>query len=160
MIDTREKLIEHCENSIVPSSRSMVNITVGRITRDPIDPSRQIRIDRMTVMGNPFYLPSEASDEEREFNLKMYRLYLDGILRKAYDPRTIAHRLAESYEFTIPNTWQRPSLKTFRDEFDRLVSLSLKQPIQLMCFCHPKRCHGDILKSAIEWQIRETFSSD
>lgn len=135
----------------------MSQITVGRITRDPLDPSRQIRIDRTTIMGNPFYLPSEASDAEREFNLKMYRLYLNGVLRKAYDPRTIAHRLAEAYEFTIPNTWQCPSLKTFRDEFDRLIDRARQQPIELMCFCHPKRCHGDILKSAIEWKIQQTF---
>lgn len=134
----------------------MLDITVGKITRDPLDLSGQIRIDRTTIMGNPFYLASDASEEEREFNLKMYRIYLNGVIRKAYDPRTIAYRLAEAYEFTIPNTWQRPSLKTFRDEFDRLVELAKKQPIELMCFCHPKRCHGDILKSAIEWKIRES----
>jgi hypothetical protein len=73
------------------------------------------------------------------------------------DPRIVAETLAGTYEFTIPKTWQRPNLETFMDEFDRLVELSQKQPIQLMCFCHPKRCHGDILKSAIEWKIQQTL---
>jgi hypothetical protein len=135
----------------------MSSITVGKITRDPLDPRHQVRIDRTTILGNPFYLPSDASDEDREFNLKMYRLYLNGIIRKCYDPRTVAYRLAEAYEFTIPTPWQRISRETFMTEFDRLVDRAKQQPIQLMCFCHPKRCHGDVLKSAIEWQIRETF---
>jgi hypothetical protein len=135
----------------------MSSITVGKITRDPLDPRHQVRIDRTTILGNPFYLPSDASDEDREFNLKMYRLYLNGIIRKGYDPHVIAHTLAYTYNLNIPNTWQGMHRKHFMAEFNWLVDRAKKQPIELMCFCHPKRCHGDVLKSAIEWQIRETF---
>jgi Domain of unknown function (DUF4326) len=133
----------------------MLNITVGKLTRNPIDLSRQIRIDRTTILGNPFFLASDAIDDDQEFNLKIYRIYLDAVLRKAFDPRTTAYRLAESYRLTIPNTWQRPDRQTFLAEFDRLFELAQRRPIDLLCFCAPKRCHGDVLKSAIEWKIRE-----
>ena len=131
----------------------MKNITVGKLTRDPIDLSYQIRIDRHTVMGNPFYLPTDADEQSREFNLRIYRLYLGGIICQQLDPRPLALRLAQRYQMSIPTTYQCPSLKTFVDEFERLTKLAQTQPIELMCFCHPKKCHGDILKSAIEWQI-------
>jgi hypothetical protein len=135
---------------------SMVQITVGKLNRDPIDLSRQVRIDRTTILGNPFYLANDASDDDQDFNLKMYRIYLDSVIRKSCYPREIANRLANSYELTIPDTWQRPDRQTFLVEIDRLVELVQERPIELLCFCAPKRCHGDVLKSAIEWKIRES----
>jgi hypothetical protein len=62
-------------------------------------------------------------------------------------------RLANQYELFIPNTFQKPSREEFMNEFNRLVELAKLNPIELMCFCFPKKCHGDILKSAIEWSI-------
>jgi hypothetical protein len=130
-----------------------MDITVGKITRDPLDLSCQIRIDRCTVMGNPFFLKDSSTDRERDFNLKIYRLYLNLVIRKGAYPMEAAARLANQYELFIPNTFQKPSREEFMNEFNRLVELAKLKPIELMCFCFPKKCHGDILKSAIEWSI-------
>jgi hypothetical protein len=131
-----------------------MDITVGRITRDPLDLSCQIRIDRETIMGNPFFLRYDADDNDREFNLKMYRIYLNLVIRKGAYPMEAAARLANQYQLFISNTFQKSSREEFMNEFNRLVELAKLKPIELMCFCFPKKCHGNILKSAIEWSIK------
>lgn len=131
-----------------------MDIAVGKITRDPLDLSRQIRIDRGTIMGNPFFLKDDAYDDNgRELNLRIYRLYLDLVIRKGKEPHEAAIALSDLYDLFLPNTWQKPTREMFMIEFNKLVKLAKTQPIELMCFCHPKKCHGDILKSAIEWSI-------
>jgi Domain of unknown function (DUF4326) len=105
-------------------------------------------------MGNPFFLKEDADDEGREFNLKMYRLYLNLVIRKGKEPWNSAAVLANQYDLFIPNTWQKPTREVFMIKYNRMVELARTQPIELMCFCHPKKCHGDILKSAIEWSIK------
>lgn len=131
-----------------------MNIIIGKITRDPLDLSRQIRIDRGTIMGNPFYLAEDANgNKDREFNLKIYRLYLNLVIRKGLTPMESVTGLANQYELFIPNIWQKPTREAFMIEYNRMVTIAKIQPIELMCFCHPKKCHGDILKSAIQWSI-------
>lgn len=143
--------------NITSSDCASFNITVGRITSYPLNLDRQVRIDRTTVMGNPFYLPQQGSDADRDFNLKIYRLYLNAVIRNKQDPRIAAETLSQAYGLTIPKTWQRPSRECFMTEFICLVDKAKKQPLELMCFCHPQRCHGDILKSAIAWWIEVNF---
>jgi Domain of unknown function (DUF4326) len=130
-----------------------MNITIGKITRDPLNLNYQIRIDRGTIMGNPFFLKQDSTDGERDFNLKVYRLYLNLVIRKGAYPMESAARLANQYELFISNTFQKSSREEFMNEFNRMVELAKIKPIELMCFCSPKKCHGDILKSAIEWSI-------
>lgn len=31
---------------------------------------------------------------------------------------------------------------------------------RLACYCFPQRCHGDVLKAAIEWAIKELENDD
>lgn len=131
-----------------------MNITVGKITRDPLDLSRQIRIDRGTIMGNPFYLADDADDiYGRELDLRIYRLYLNLVIREGKEPHEAAIALSDRYDLFLPSTWQKPTRELFMTEYNRMVELAKIQPIELMCFWHPKKCHGDILKSAIEWSI-------
>jgi hypothetical protein len=132
-----------------------MDITVGKITRDPLNLNYQIRIDRCTIMGNPFFLKESSTDKERDYNLKIYRLYLNLIIRKGACPMEAAANLADRYELFIPNTYQKPSREEFMNEFNRLVELAKSKPIELMCFCFPKKCHGSILKSAIEWSVMD-----
>jgi hypothetical protein len=105
-------------------------------------------------MGNPFFLRYDADDNDREFNLKMYRIYLNLVIRKGAYPMEAAARLANQYQLFISNTFQKSSREEFMNEFNRLVELAKLKPIELMCFCFPKKCHGNILKSAIEWSIK------
>jgi hypothetical protein len=132
-----------------------MNITVGKITRDPLNPNHQFRIDRTTILGNPFYLSRESDVDERDYNLKVYRIYLNQMIRHRRDPRILISDLAIEFGLTTVKSWERPTLEEFLTELDRLVELASIQPIELMCFCHPKRCHGNVLKSAIEWKCQQ-----
>lgn len=42
-----------------------------------------------------------------------------------------------------------------REELERLVALAQVGDVQLMCWCAPQRCHGDVLKAIIEARLRE-----
>lgn len=35
------------------------------------------------------------------------------------------------------------------DELNRLADIALVQPLNLVCFCAPKACHGDVIKRVI-----------
>lgn len=43
------------------------------------------------------------------------------------------------------------------DELVRIGEMMLdsKENIELVCWCSPLGCHGDIIKSCIEWMIKE-----
>jgi len=43
-------------------------------------------------------------------------------------------------------------------EFLRMVALAKAGNVFLKCCCKPKACHGDILRSAIEWYIAKEKS--
>jgi len=40
-------------------------------------------------------------------------------------------------------------------ELNRLADLAMTQPIKLVCFCAPKKCHGDVIKEVLEKAITE-----
>ncbi len=40
-------------------------------------------------------------------------------------------------------------------ELYRLKEIALSGPLNLVCFCAPKRCHGDVIKRVIEKLILE-----
>ena len=42
---------------------------------------------------------------------------------------------------------------TIRKEFIRLHKLAQTQPVNLVCFCAPQACHGDIIKAILEQRI-------
>jgi hypothetical protein len=45
--------------------------------------------------------------------------------------------------------------------FDELVRIAKKvkmgEKVELVCWCKPLKCHGDVVKSCIEWMIRENM---
>jgi tryptophan synthase alpha subunit len=43
----------------------------------------------------------------------------------------------------------------YLDELQRIKNLAEKQDVNLVCFCAPKSCHGDIIKEIIELFIKE-----
>jgi len=44
-------------------------------------------------------------------------------------------------------------------EFIRVVALAKKGNVFLKCCCKPEACHGDVLRSAIEWYIAKEAGS-
>jgi hypothetical protein len=46
--------------------------------------------------------------------------------------------------------------KEVLDELRRIKDLVVKgEDVVLVCWCKPKACHGDVVKSCIEWMIKE-----
>ncbi|MEW6735018.1 MAG: DUF4326 domain-containing protein [Acidobacteriota bacterium] len=92
-----------------------------------------------SMLGNPFKLGSahattnnNSDDEERETVIKQYRAWLwNEILERS-------------------SVWV---------ELCRLRDMVLRgEDLKLVCWCAPKRCHGDIVKAALEWIIRKSLA--
>jgi hypothetical protein len=80
-------------------------------------------IGRGNVLGNPFRMRNE---EEREFVIKQYRQWLWNKIR---DKDIKVHK-----------------------ELDRLLDVYRSRgELNLICWCAPKQCHGDIIRSCLIW---------
>ena len=83
-------------------------------------------VDRRSVLGNPFAIDANFS---RERSVAAYRRWL----------------------------WRK--IKT-RDaavcrKLKELKKLAMAGDLNLLCHCAPKLCHGDVIKAALEWAIRQ-----
>jgi len=101
-------------------------ITVGNLRTDSHLLGRPgvFRIDRTTALGNPFVMRNEA---QRDSVCDQFAAYL---------PKARKHNRA------------------FQVAFDELVAAAREQPITILCWCTPLRCHGHPLKAAIEQEIQ------
>ena len=78
-------------------------------------------IGRPSVLGNPFKI---VPGEGREEMIEKYRIWLWEEIKKKG--------------------------KVYR-ELMRLAELAKIGDLILICWCKPLACHGDVIKSAIEW---------
>ena len=86
-------------------------------TNNPWD----VRVDRRSVLGNPFVLKNEA---ERDTVCDQYKKYFREKLQRD---------------------------TAFRNEVDRLFVLyKAYGKISLFCWCSPKRCHAETIKRFVE----------
>ena len=79
-----------------------------------------IYIGRPSLLGNPFVL---GKDGNREEVIAEYKDYLK--------------RAIEENE-------------KVRAEFETIKELSTKGDVFIVCWCAPKKCHGDVIKQMIE----------
>ena len=78
----------------------------------------QVRVDRSSVLGNPFYMHAES---ERDLVCDKYQLYFDKQLTCNSD---------------------------FVAELNRLLGIYKQYgKIELFCWCYPKRCHAETIKA-------------
>lgn len=89
-------------------------------------------IGRPSIFGNPFSMADKNDLEERTEVIKQYRKHLGILLRD----NEIARLLRDN--------------KMAQDEIRRLVRLAQKSDLNLVCWCAPLACHGDVLKECIE----------
>lgn len=95
--------------------------------------SNDIYVGRGSVLGNPFThfdlekTKAEFHCETREESISNYENYL---LEKIKNKDSAICK-----------------------ELNRIYSLALKQDVNLVCFCNPKSCHGDIIKKVLESKI-------
>ena len=79
-----------------------------------------IKVDRSSPVGNPFILNSES---ERDWVCNLY-----------------------SHNF---KQWLRNSPE-FRNKIWDIISISKNHDVALGCWCYPKRCHAETIKSYID----------
>ena len=48
--------------------------------------------------------------------------------------------------------WNNRNQPAIKKELDRLFDLVQKQELNLICWCAPKSCHGDIIKDYLIWR--------
>lgn len=82
-------------------------------------------IDRRTPVGNPYPLDDEA---ERDEVCDKYQVWFDGKV-KAEDPKVMAY------------------LNTMKEYLAR------QGKIILLCWCSPRRCHGETIKKWLEANV-------
>lgn len=81
----------------------------------------QVRVDRASVLGNPFYMCIEAQRD------------------------AVCDAYAEYFE------QQLQSNKAFVNELQRLIKLYKHfGKLELFCWCAPKRCHAETIKQYVE----------
>jgi len=85
-----------------------------------------IYIGRPSVLGNPFKI---GKDGNRTEVISKYRTWL----------------------------WNQIQSKNFKviTELGRLKKYASEGDLHLICHCAPKPCHGDVIKSAIEWALNK-----
>ncbi|MGL4949302.1 MAG: DUF4326 domain-containing protein [Anaeroplasmataceae bacterium] len=93
-------------------------------TYKPFTEETLVKVDRTSVLGNPFYLKTEADRSSVIFKYNNY--IIDKI--KCCDEKIIT-------------------------ELNRILLLCKKGDVALGCWCTPKECHSDILLKLLEWHI-------
>jgi hypothetical protein len=84
-------------------------------------------IGRPSVLGNPFFLADKNDDAMR-------------------------HRVIKDYKFWITQHIHNKN-KPVLEELVRLAKIAELGDLNLICWCAPKACHGDIIKRILEDMI-------
>lgn len=82
---------------------------------------RIVYVGRPSALGNPFPMTNKADDRERADVIAKYALWFRQQL-DADNPEVLA-------------------------EIDRIHTMLQDGPVYLMCWCAPKACHADVLKT-------------
>ena len=104
-------------------------IKVGNIRTYAKDGSIAIKIDRSSVLGNPFYMSDES---KRDVVCDKYEDYFN-----------------EKVEYEIEHGGY------FVKELYRILSITKDNDVTLLCWCYPKRCHGETIKRWLEEKLKE-----
>lgn len=88
-----------------------------------------VYIGRPSLLGNPFKIGQHGTRREV---IQRYRAWL----------------------------WQQIQLRgKVYEELERLAAIEKQSDLVLICWCKPANCHGDVIKSAVEWVNRQDSST-
>ncbi|NJM68544.1 MAG: DUF4326 domain-containing protein [Acaryochloris sp. RU_4_1] len=102
---------------------------------------------RGTPLGNPFHMFDES---ERDLCIAAFDEFLHEVTDQGAEPsKELIHQIAQKHK-VMPNS----NYKSFcRDEImATLEVLGHKSEVTLLCWCHPKPCHCQVLKAYLESQ--------
>lgn len=100
-----------------------------------------VRVDRYSVLSNPYELTSEA---QRKEVISEYRLWL---LRIMLSPRSDEQPTLNYW--SVAKKYKHPTINQVKDELERIANI--EGDIRLLCWCHPKECHADVLVMYLKW---------
>lgn len=84
----------------------------------------QVKVDRSSVLGNPFYMPTENQRDE----------------------------VCDKYEVYFKQKVENDV--SFKEELRRLYKIHQQYgKLELFCWCAPKRCHAETIKRFLEKYI-------
>ena len=107
----------------------MDQIIVGR-KGDHVPSYEAIYIGRGSALGNPFKMVDES---RRDQVIEQFRQHLWIEIKSNPDG----------------------AMNTELMRISRMIKCGKK--IMIQCFCKPKACHGDVIKRAIEWLIKNNM---
>ncbi len=84
---------------------------------------------KRSPLANPYMIPKDGS---RRAVIEKYKIFLWG-------------------QLSISNI-------TIRNELERIYQASLEGTVYLGCWCHPERCHGDVIIEAIQELFGESYA--
>ena len=139
-----------------------MNINVYNLHEDKWTGKGQY-IGRPDVLGNPFVI---GRDGDRKTILEKYKGYLWPIVRSglAGEFSGAPERLTDALTARAKCCLRRGELTD--PDLRRAVWLSLQallaraqagEKLNLLCYCKPLGCHGDVLKSALEWMAEQNL---
>lgn len=112
----------------------MNEIKVLNKKHNPPEDDRTIYVGRPSILGNPFTIEGKQT---RTSVLKNYERWLDWKIQNS-DP-TVCGELERIAELVMDNT---------------------DKPVNLVCWCSPLPCHGDVLKRVIDKAIAAAPNGD
>ena len=104
-----------------------MSIKIGNIRTLVPDGSVVIRVDRTSVLGNPYIMPDES--------------YRDTVCD-----------WYEDYFYDTVNSVEGDHV-SFKNKLNSTIEIARTNDITLLCWCHPKRCHAETIKRYIEHKL-------
>ena len=96
-------------------------ITIKNLRREKPKYAFDVKVDRSSILGNPYYMKVES---QRDLVCQKYKLYFEKMLKADKDFQIELLRLLAIYE-------------TFGE-------------LNLFCWCAPKRCHAETIREYLE----------
>jgi len=91
-----------------------------------------IKVDRSSVVGNPFFMHDESMRDEV---CNKYQRYFDGIVDCYLNTDAINYNIE------------------FINYLNNIIKIAHKYDIALGCWCAPKRCHAETIKTFIDNEL-------
>ena len=109
-----------------------MSVKIGNIRTFVPDGSIAIKVDRTSVLGNPYVMPDETF---RDTVCDWY----DDHFYDTVDSLAFYHI-------------------SFKNELNRIIEIARTNDVTLLCWCAPKRCHAETIKRYIERKLEESVN--
>jgi len=135
-----------------------MNIGVYNLHEDKWE-GRGIYIGRPSELGNPYLL---YRDGDREVVVEKFKKYLWEIVQAGRQGKIAVTGITDALTADAKLALRRgevahPSLRSavWQNLLSLLRRAQAGERLNLLCYCKPEACHGDIIKSCLEWMDKE-----